>query len=268
LHPRYEGEVLTRCQKQRWPGARIKHRVGDNWLKMYDKFGPLLRVETVINCPQDFWVSHTVRGPAGPSVRWKRLCKSVLGFPRYLEVARAANLRYFDALAAVDATSGGYAQVRQLTESRQHAGRRYAGFNVARKEDVQLFAAVLAGEHQLHGFRAEHIRGQLHGACTDPTQRRRQSGGRATPQTIARPRPDRQNPPHAPLARHRSSPTPPRHHRPPLPPRTPQCRLNSHPKTCAHRARMLNSKNLPVVPIACPSRTGLLLLTKTALRLA
>lgn len=175
LHPRYEGEVLTRCQKQRWPGARIKHRVGDNWLKMYDKFGRLLRVETVINCPRDFWVSHTVRGPAGPSVRWKRLCKSVLGFRRYLEVARAANLRYFDALAAVDATSGGYAQVRQLTESRQHAGRRYAGFNVARKEDVQLFAAVLAGEHQLHGFRAEHIRAQLHGACPDPAQRRRQA---------------------------------------------------------------------------------------------
>ena len=27
FHPRFDGEVLTRCQKDRWPGARIKHRM-------------------------------------------------------------------------------------------------------------------------------------------------------------------------------------------------------------------------------------------------
>jgi len=27
FHPRFEGEVLTQCQKDRWPGARIKHRM-------------------------------------------------------------------------------------------------------------------------------------------------------------------------------------------------------------------------------------------------
>jgi len=30
LHPLFEGEVLSSCQKKRWPGARIKHRVGNN----------------------------------------------------------------------------------------------------------------------------------------------------------------------------------------------------------------------------------------------
>ncbi len=39
FHPRFDGEVLTHCQKGRWPGARIKHRMKNNWLKMYDKFG-------------------------------------------------------------------------------------------------------------------------------------------------------------------------------------------------------------------------------------
>jgi hypothetical protein len=37
LHPRFDGEVLTDGKKDRWPGARIKHRVQNNWLKMYDK---------------------------------------------------------------------------------------------------------------------------------------------------------------------------------------------------------------------------------------
>jgi hypothetical protein len=39
----------------------------DNWLKMYDKFGQVLRVETVINDPREFrvrrrrqWASPTL----------------------------------------------------------------------------------------------------------------------------------------------------------------------------------------------------------------
>ena len=43
LHPRFDGEVLSDCRKDRLPGARIKHRVGANWLKMYDKLGLVLR---------------------------------------------------------------------------------------------------------------------------------------------------------------------------------------------------------------------------------
>jgi len=76
-YPRFDGEVLTHCQKGRWargqdqtsneeqlthcqkgcwPGARIKHRMKNNWLKMYDKFALVLRIETVINDPREFGV--------------------------------------------------------------------------------------------------------------------------------------------------------------------------------------------------------------------
>ena len=34
LSPQFLGEVATDCKKQRLPGARIKHRMKDNWLKM------------------------------------------------------------------------------------------------------------------------------------------------------------------------------------------------------------------------------------------
>ena len=30
-----------------------------NWLKMYDKFGRILRIETVINSPKECWVYRT-----------------------------------------------------------------------------------------------------------------------------------------------------------------------------------------------------------------
>lgn len=56
LSPQFLGEVVTDCKKQRLAGARIKHRMKNNWLKMYDKFGRILRVETVINDPYEFRV--------------------------------------------------------------------------------------------------------------------------------------------------------------------------------------------------------------------
>jgi hypothetical protein len=37
---RFDGEVHTHSEDERWSGTRIKHRMKTNWLKMYDKFGP------------------------------------------------------------------------------------------------------------------------------------------------------------------------------------------------------------------------------------
>lgn len=53
----FRGEVISdmtdRC-KRRLPGLRIKHRAKMNWIKMYDKAGPVVRVEIVINQPEAF----------------------------------------------------------------------------------------------------------------------------------------------------------------------------------------------------------------------
>jgi hypothetical protein len=56
---RFDGEVHTHFEDKRWFGTRIKHRMKTNWLKMYDKFGLILRIETVINSPKEFWVYRT-----------------------------------------------------------------------------------------------------------------------------------------------------------------------------------------------------------------
>jgi len=55
LHPSLLGEVQTKVSR-RLEGARIKHMVQGNWLKMYDKAGRVLRLETVINRPRTFRV--------------------------------------------------------------------------------------------------------------------------------------------------------------------------------------------------------------------
>jgi hypothetical protein len=50
LHPSLAAEVVTDT-KRRPEGWRVRHRMGANWVKMYDK-ASVLRVETVINNPR------------------------------------------------------------------------------------------------------------------------------------------------------------------------------------------------------------------------
>ena len=62
LHGGFADEILN-DQKKRCPGALVKHRMKEKWIKMYDKFRCMLRVETVIKNPREFKVwREGVRG--------------------------------------------------------------------------------------------------------------------------------------------------------------------------------------------------------------
>jgi hypothetical protein len=175
FHPRFEGEVLTDCQKGRWPGARIKHRMKNNWLKMYDKFGWVLRIETVINNPREFRVRRLRTRGGRREMVWCPMNKGVINLYRYREVALASNRRYLDALSVVDDPAPAYRQVEELTEPVVVSGRSHAGFNPANSGDVRLFQAVLDGDHVLRGIRNAEIRTALYGSTEDAVERRRQS---------------------------------------------------------------------------------------------
>lgn len=175
LHPRFDGEVLTDCKKKRQPGARVKHRVKENWLKMYDKFGQILRVETVINQPRDFKVRRCRERQGASQMVWCPMNKGVSNLYHYREVSRSSNGRYLEALAAVDNPTAAYRQVEQLVEPQIVANRRHAGFNPARADQVKLFQAILHGDYISRGFRNCDIRQRLHGEPTDPADRRRKA---------------------------------------------------------------------------------------------
>ena len=77
------GNIPTRLQaevvsdmKTRPEGVRIKHRLGENSIKMYDKQGSVLRVETTINDAADF---KSFRTPEGKPEGLTGAITSVLG---------------------------------------------------------------------------------------------------------------------------------------------------------------------------------------------
>jgi hypothetical protein len=175
-HEHFNGEVQTHYKSVREPGACIKHFMKRNWLKMYDKLGLLLRVETVINQPGEFKVLRDCQHRDGTtSLGWFAMCKGVGNLHHYQSHALACNHRYLEALAAVDDPTPSYDDLKKLTERQRHQGRSYAGFNPARAQEACFFAAVLAGDHIAQGFRNQDIRAALYTARAQAPPPARQS---------------------------------------------------------------------------------------------
>jgi hypothetical protein len=76
LPRRLEAEVVSDV-KRRAEGVRIKHRVGENSVKMYDKEGSVLRVETTINDVDDFKTFRTPENKPDAAPSWQRMRKGV-----------------------------------------------------------------------------------------------------------------------------------------------------------------------------------------------
>jgi hypothetical protein len=134
----------------------------------------ILRVETVINSPKEFWVYRTQRHRDDTStVGYYSMTKGVASLVDDQEQALARNRRYLDALAVVDDPAPAYPGLRRLTEPKVVDGRSDAGLNPARRDDVRLFRAVLSGDHIARGFRNGDIRGPLFGVPRKAREQRR-----------------------------------------------------------------------------------------------
>jgi len=174
LSASFQGEILNDLKK-RWSGARIKHRMKENWIKMYDKAGLVLRIETVINDPGEFKVYRTTTHRDGTqSTGWYPMPKGIANLYLYARVASMANKRYIHALAAVDDPAQSRKLLATLTRPAPYRGRNKRAINPAHPDDLKLFLAVMRGEHHIHGFRNRDILRHLHQRIpSDPNELKR-----------------------------------------------------------------------------------------------
>jgi hypothetical protein len=165
LHGKFEGEIVTDMLDlwfQRIPGARVKHRVKENWIKMYDKAGMVLRIETVINNPEEFKVRRKVVRSGRHVTEWVPMRKGVHYLFRYKDVSLGANSRYLDALSVVSDPTARVAEVDRITHrKRSPSGRTARALNPLAQEDLQLFQAVMDGSHSIRGFTNREVRTAL-----------------------------------------------------------------------------------------------------------
>jgi len=80
--------------KMRREGVRIKHRLGKNSIKLYDKAyserGAVLRPELTLNAPQQFRVFRHKTGQAEGPMQWRQLRAGIADLHRRAEVSQKA----------------------------------------------------------------------------------------------------------------------------------------------------------------------------------
>ncbi len=175
LNGHFQGEVVSDVA-HRPEGIRVKHRLKANSLKMYDKQGSVLRVETTINDARDLKCYRPKEGdPQGPR-SYRPLRKGVADLARRAELCDASNNRYFQALAATEIHTPLKQVVSACCRPVTRKGRRHRALNPLQEADAKLLATVVRGEFLIKGFRNADIRVALCGADpADPLERRRRA---------------------------------------------------------------------------------------------
>lgn len=154
-------QQVTSDLKERIEGVRVKHHVGSNSIKMYDKQGSVLRIETTINDPSRFRVWRRAQGSSRSKLAWRELRKNVADIGRRVAICRAANGRYLQALAAVTISAPAHRVLDPVNRAVRRDGRSSRGLRLLDPKDVSLFRAVMRGEHLIDGLTNGQLRQAL-----------------------------------------------------------------------------------------------------------
>jgi hypothetical protein len=167
---------VTGSYQRRIEGVRVKHCVGNNSVKMYDKAGSVLRVETTINDAGMFEVYRKAQGDEDSELRWRKMRKAVADIQRRGQVGRDANGRYLEALAEVHRPAPARLVLDPVSRGKTVEGKPVRALRPVSPEDAALFAAVLRGEHMVKGFTNRQVADLLDpGASSGASERRRRS---------------------------------------------------------------------------------------------
>lgn len=171
----FVGEV-TGDLKERPEGVRLKHRVNSNSVKMYDKHGSVLRVETTLNDVSDLKVYRPKEGDEAGTKDWRPMRKGVADLHRRAEVSQRANERYLEALATAQQTTPLQEVAEPLCRSVRWHKQRVRGLNPLAAADAALLAAVADGAWVINGFRNRDLRQRLYGEDSpQATEQKRRS---------------------------------------------------------------------------------------------
>jgi len=161
LDGRFVGE-LGNDFHTRIEGTRIRHHMGPASLKMYDKHGRVLRIETTANNVSFFKHHRTVEHQDGTtSQKIAPVRKTIYSLGVLAELLGAANRRYLEFLSALDDPSVGTPAVEKIARPVRENDRSFRGFNLFHGDDLDLFQAIVRGEFAISGLRNRDLQARL-----------------------------------------------------------------------------------------------------------
>jgi hypothetical protein len=135
-------------------GTCVKHRFGKSSIKMYDKAGIVLRIETTTNDVSFFKhhrkVEHRDRPPTRELAPVK---KSIYSLIDLREILLGCNRRYLAHLSALDDFSAGVRALGRLTKPHSVEGKAIKGINFFQSPDEALLHALQDPRVNIAGIR-------------------------------------------------------------------------------------------------------------------
>jgi len=172
---RFAREVISDL-KLREEGMRVKHRVGNNSVKLYNKQGSVLRTETTIHDPRGLKVYRGTE-EAPEDKRWRPVRKGVADLYRVAEIGEKSNQRYLSFLSQVQCEEKLGEVMAPVCRRVQVKGKRYRGLSPMEPADRALLLAVGQGQWSIRGFTNGELRQVLGGAARgDARETQRQRG--------------------------------------------------------------------------------------------
>jgi len=152
-------EVQTNTRR-REQGLRIKHWVGPNSIKLYDK-GSVLRSEVTINDPGQFKVYRRAEGDPRGKKNWRPLRRGLADMPRRAQVSKAASGRHLEALAQIDCDETLNELVSPLCQTARHRGKRVRALRPFEAMEMEALRTLNNADYCLHGLRNRDMRKAL-----------------------------------------------------------------------------------------------------------
>ena len=166
IHNFTNGEI-TSDLRNRYQGYRIKFKINNNQIKMYDKRNNL-RIEVTINNPKDFKVMKereiVVEHEKIEKKRvWLPMGKSVSNLYRYVEISKSIIKRYIEALPEIDTDTVPLKEIENISERKEIDGKVFTGFNVLNKDTLNAFQVISNAKYLINGFTNKSIRNEIFG---------------------------------------------------------------------------------------------------------
>jgi hypothetical protein len=158
LTVKFEGEMGSRYN-ERVLGTRIKHQMGELSVKIYDKFGKVLRIEVTaydvskLNAFRDvFKRNGEIEAKVAP------VKKNIYSLFVLIPVFKQIIGRYLEFISSFDDPTDGVKKLDAVTTDKKTDKKTFKGLNFFNKQDEAILLAIANGKFTINGLRAKNLK--------------------------------------------------------------------------------------------------------------
>ncbi|MBI5604623.1 MAG: MarR family transcriptional regulator [Deltaproteobacteria bacterium] len=133
--------------------------MGASSIKMYDKFGIILRIETTTNDVSEFKQYREVQSRSGELIhKIAPMKKNIYSLFELTAIFKASNRRYLEFISTFDDQSKGIKNLGRISKPVETDDRSHKGFNLFSPDDLKLFEVLARGEFNINGLQNKSLR--------------------------------------------------------------------------------------------------------------